>query len=1143
MVPTLAACQLITSGTVASGGVNIGGGQVTTGSLVITSTSPLPSATQNVAYSFTFQANGGVPSYSWSNGAGLPTGLSLSSAGVLSGTPTGSGTSTFNITVTDSATPTPTSVTKSFQLTVSANNTLTLANTPTLPGATDGSAYHFGPSQGYGLITGGTPPYFYDGVQSGTAPSSITISLHTSPNGLSFDSSNVTDTAGTYGPFVLKVHDSAGTPNNATNTFVITVTSSNGGPVLYKAYQGTDPVGYTTLGDIWKDASGVAPAEPPFGGTTNNGNVLYDWSYNGHVDINGTFGQSRMGKVARVTDTNTSKVKFSTNTAGIGGSGSEYLCNPIASFCHMNATSADNIFLFHSDSADSKFMQAEPHVLTANGYINSPGSASVDFAFGPGQTGPSLTDLTTYYSIPTSGQILEYHINPYMPNSGTNVTAHCASGSQGPAGNYTLHPATGTYPYTTPQEFCLDSVFADLTIGMPVNGAAQGDTSNPTAFYQTSHTYHWGDYVLYSLTSSDMASSGWVSGQTYALNDLFVPTNHNTPTCAWEVVTVGPGVTSGAEPNWDTKQLSGTNCTVNTITDTAGYTYKGIGGPAVFAFQLTDIASCSPNCTTSSTGTSGGSAPNFVNTNKHPDLGTGPGVVTTIYGQACSQCAASDNGLQWTGVGNNAAGGWVSSGAVSRDETRIATAIANLGYMQNGKQISPGQGSGTWMLAYDQNTNTYATYNTFTGFITNTACSGGTGFNCSGGSFTRTTLGRVTLGAVASPCNGTLHNSKDSTGGDYVIVAYQIVYNCYYGNTAHPAVWRPWITPGTDPTWQVDAVRQLPSGLSHWWPAHDYVFTISQSPQYGPGLGRLLAKIPMISADQNCTKGPCTDIAANFKTVNPSPTQDLATNQSSSCDKNWARNNASPDQFADCQPDFDCHPYGGDNPNDADDMPIQCSYTAGNASTWGLPVAATYANEEVAMSTDQTDPTKMHMYRFTHTAATQSNNSFGAQFQISQGTPHFIDSNGQTQQFLFFSTDMAPLQPTATWPGGGGAFGSDSVADNNLSGGFPTGTNGGANCYGGLPWVGNHSYPGNWMIESVNGLSGSGAIHDVYYTSTACTSGSTEPTWANCDGKESTGCTLADNTCTWKAVAAISTKVTGVPHADCRSEIMVVQLK
>ncbi|SDF83185.1 beta strand repeat-containing protein [Terriglobus roseus] len=71
----------------------------------LTLTGGLPNATLGVAYTQTLQATGGLPPYTYTVTSGsLPAGLSLSSAGVVSGTPTAVGASSFTITATDSQT-------------------------------------------------------------------------------------------------------------------------------------------------------------------------------------------------------------------------------------------------------------------------------------------------------------------------------------------------------------------------------------------------------------------------------------------------------------------------------------------------------------------------------------------------------------------------------------------------------------------------------------------------------------------------------------------------------------------------------------------------------------------------------------------------------------------------------------------------------------------------------------------------------------------------------------------------------------------------------------------------------------------------------------------------------------------------------
>jgi uncharacterized protein (TIGR03437 family) len=71
--------------------------------LTITTTQ-LPNGQFNLPYNASLSATGGTPPYNWSVGGGLPPGLSLSPAGIISGTPTGFG-DLFTVQVTDANYP------------------------------------------------------------------------------------------------------------------------------------------------------------------------------------------------------------------------------------------------------------------------------------------------------------------------------------------------------------------------------------------------------------------------------------------------------------------------------------------------------------------------------------------------------------------------------------------------------------------------------------------------------------------------------------------------------------------------------------------------------------------------------------------------------------------------------------------------------------------------------------------------------------------------------------------------------------------------------------------------------------------------------------------------------------------------------
>ena len=129
---------------------------ITAGALTIT-TQSLPGGVAGTAYSATLAANGGAPPYTWS-ASGLPSGLSISSAGAISGSPSAAGTATVAVTVTDSAKATAST---SFSLAI-------VSGTPVISGISPSSAPAGGPSftltvtgsnftNGAQIVFGGTP--------------------------------------------------------------------------------------------------------------------------------------------------------------------------------------------------------------------------------------------------------------------------------------------------------------------------------------------------------------------------------------------------------------------------------------------------------------------------------------------------------------------------------------------------------------------------------------------------------------------------------------------------------------------------------------------------------------------------------------------------------------------------------------------------------------------------------------------------------------------------------------------------------------------------------------------------------------------------------------------------------------------------
>jgi len=126
----------------------------------------LPNATVNTPYNQTLVVSGGTEPYRFGFRSGaLPSGLTLSSGGLISGTPTAAGNSTFTVSAADRG---DSQVNQTFTLQVLASG-ITLAPT-TLPNPVRNALYNQGIA-----ATGGTPPYSF-AVTSGTLPIGLTLS-------------------------------------------------------------------------------------------------------------------------------------------------------------------------------------------------------------------------------------------------------------------------------------------------------------------------------------------------------------------------------------------------------------------------------------------------------------------------------------------------------------------------------------------------------------------------------------------------------------------------------------------------------------------------------------------------------------------------------------------------------------------------------------------------------------------------------------------------------------------------------------------------------------------------------------------------------------------------------------------------------
>jgi len=199
-----------------------GGGGGGASSQVITtpmiSTAQPPSGMTGVASAFTFVVtSGGLAPFTWTETGALPSGLSLSSTGMLSGTPATAGTFPITVTVTDSSTP-PLTDSMPFSVKI-ADSPIIVSTAPPPPAGT--LTY---PYAGYSFtVASGGSPLFTWAVTKGSPPPGIAVGSDGSLSG--------TPTAAGSFAFTVTATDSAQTPESGSQLFTVDV-KTPGPPVI-----------------------------------------------------------------------------------------------------------------------------------------------------------------------------------------------------------------------------------------------------------------------------------------------------------------------------------------------------------------------------------------------------------------------------------------------------------------------------------------------------------------------------------------------------------------------------------------------------------------------------------------------------------------------------------------------------------------------------------------------------------------------------------------------------------------------------------------------------------------------------------------------------------------------------------------------
>ena len=567
----------------------------------------LPIGTTGTSYSQTITATGGIGANTFAVTAGtLPTGLTLSSGGVLSGTPTVAGTYNFTITGTDSNGNTGS---RAYSITVYAPITVSPTS---LPNGTTGTSY----SQ---MITasGGSGTYTNFAVSAGSLPTGLSLSPTTGAI------TGTPSVAGTYN-FTIQVTDNASNTGSRAYTVIIYA------PITVSPTSLPNGTNGTSYGTQTITATGGTGTYTNFAVTV--GSLPTGLSLNAsNGDITGTpTAAGTFNFTVQVTDDagNTGTRAYSVTIAA----GAVLTVNPATLPNGTNGTSygTQTITATGGTGTYTNFAVTVGSLPTglslnaSNGDITGTPTAAGTFNFTVQVTDDAGNTGTRAYSVTIApGAVLT--VNPATLPNGTNGTSYgtqtiTATGGTGTYTNFavtagalptglSLNPTTGAITGTPSAAgtFNFDVTVTDsagntgvrsysVTMSLPaltLNPATLPDGTNGTAYSQSvTGSGGSGSYTDYSVTSGALPTSLSLNPTTGAIT--------GTPTAAGTFnfrITVTDSAANTAFRDYTVTIAPGAVLTVNPATlpdGTTGTAYSqtitATGGTGSYTFAVSSGA-------------------------------------------------------------------------------------------------------------------------------------------------------------------------------------------------------------------------------------------------------------------------------------------------------------------------------------------------------------------------------------------------------------------------------------------------------------------------------------------------------------------------------------------------------------------------
>ncbi|MGN8056233.1 MBG domain-containing protein [Pedobacter sp. 22163] len=464
---------------------------VTVAPAVITiSPATLPDAVVGSAYSQSLSSTGGVLPYTYSITAGaLPTGITLSTAGVLSGTATAAGSYSFTVKSTDASLG---SKSQAYSINVAqADITISPA---TLPNPTLGAAY----SQTF-LSVGGTAPYTYS-ITAGALPAGITLSA----------AGVLSGTATAPGSYTFTVKSTDAFSSNKSVSYTIAISA------LTISAPANFPVGLSTT---YGTASAITSVTVSGTGLLAGITATPSSTTNFEVSADGTtFGPSAIiGSSGTVSGTVYVRLKA---TASAGTNlGNVILTSAGANSTTINIPSSTVLkaTLTYTSNAISKVYGASVPVLTGTvtGFVNSEIITTATAGTINWSSSATISSAVGSYNVNGGGlTAANYNFVQAAANaSALTVTPKPLTVSA--TGNNKLYDGTTTATVSLSDDRVAGDVFTESYTGASFASAAVGTNKPITVTGITISGGASGNYTLGNATASTTAN---ISVRTITIN-------------------------------------------------------------------------------------------------------------------------------------------------------------------------------------------------------------------------------------------------------------------------------------------------------------------------------------------------------------------------------------------------------------------------------------------------------------------------------------------------------------------------------------------------------------------------------------------------------------------------------------------------